>query len=222
MDQTPIHENNNPDLLTMIPPSVKNVIEVGCSSGALAREFKNTYQNVNWVGVEIDETYGKLAEKYCDRVVVSNIDDCDESFYTQFSDRDCWVFGDSLEHFKDPWLVLKQIRNVIPDNGCITACIPNAQHWSLVVKLAMGDFRYQDSGLLDRTHLRWFTRQTIVELFASQGFKIVEGIPRVFDEPEREQFIPLISEIATACNVNPEGVIKDLMPLQYVVRAIPI
>ena len=92
----------------------------------------------------------------------------------------------------------------------------------LIVKLAIGDFRYQDSGLLDRTHLRWFTRQTMLELFASQGFKVVEGTPRIFDEPKRAEFLPLIAEIAKACNANPEAAIKDSMPLQYVVRAIPI
>jgi len=223
MDQTPIHDNHNPDILRLIPPDVKNVIEIGCSSGALAREFKKQSKSTNWIGIEINPTYAELAKRYCDKSLVANIDDCSETFYREFSDRDCWVFGDTLEHFRDPWSVLKNIRGVIPANGMIVACIPNAQHWSLIVRLVLGDFRYEESGLLDKTHLRWFTRQTIIELFESQGFRIVEGIPRIFNEPNRDKFLPLLVEIARASGMPaPDHVVNDSIPLQYVIRAIPI
>jgi SAM-dependent methyltransferase len=222
MDQTPIHDSHNPDLLKLIPADSKKVIEIGCSSGALAREFKKLNKMVDWVGVEIDASYAELAKRYCDKTLVENVDDCDLSFFKQFSDRDCWVFGDTLEHFKDPWSVLKNIRGIIPEEGSVAACIPNAQHWSLVVRMALGDFRYEDCGLLDRTHLRWFSRQTMIDLFETSGFRIVEGLPRIFDEPNRDKFLPLIAEIAKTCGVQPEKVINDSIPLQYVVRAIPV
>lgn len=221
MQQTPLHDQHNPDLLKLIPNTSKKVIEIGCSSGALAREFKKTNQNVHWLGVEIDSNYAELAKRYCNDTLVHNIDDCNQEFYDQQSNRDCWVFGDTLEHLKDPWAVIKNIRRVIPVNGSIVACIPNAQHWSLITKLSVGDFRYQDSGLLDRTHIRWFTRQTIIELFEGQSLKIVEGIPRIFNEPMRNKFLPFIGEIAKQCGVDPELAINDSIPLQYVVRAIP-
>lgn len=222
MEQTPIHDNHNPDLLRLIPPTVKKVIEIGCSSGALAREFKKQSNDVNWIGVEIDASYAELAKRHCDKTLVANIDDCGESFYKEFTDRDCWIFGDTLEHFKNPWSVLRNIRSVISSNGSVVACIPNAQHWSLIIRLAIGDFRYEDSGLLDRTHLRWFTRQTMIELFESQGFRIAEGLPRVFDEPNRDKFLPSIAEIAKNCGIEPELVVNDTIPLQYVVRAVPV
>jgi hypothetical protein len=109
----------------------------------------------------------------------------------------------------------------MPSEGCVVACIPNAQHWSIIAKLSIGDFRYVESGLLDKTHLRWFTRQTIIELFVNAGFNIVEGQPRIFDEPSRDQFLPLIREMAIACGVDPEIAANDATPLQYVVRAVP-
>ena len=221
MEQTPIHDSHNPDLLRIIPQSSNNIIEIGCSSGALAREFKKNLNHVNWIGVEIDASYAEFANRHCDRTIIANIDDCDLDFYKEFTDRDCWIFGDTLEHFKDPWAVLKSIRTVIPKNGSVVACIPNAQHWSLIVRLAIGDFRYEDSGLLDRTHLRWFTRQSIIELFSTQGFKLVEGIPRIFDEPDREKYLPLLAEFAKTCGVSPELVVNDAIPLQYVIRAVP-
>lgn len=95
-----------------------------------------------------------------------------------------------------------------------------AQHWSLQAKLSIGDFRYEDSGLMDRTHLRWFTRQTIVELFDQAGFVIEEGLPRIFNEPQREKFLPIIGEMAKLAGIDPELAISDSLPLQYVVRAI--
>lgn len=221
MNQTPAHDAHNPDLLKLIPKTAKKVIEIGCSSGALAREFKKSHKDVNWIGIDIDSYYGELAKANCDRVITMNFEDCSDDLYLEFSDRDCWIFGDSLEHLKDPWLVLSRIRRVIPSDGFVVACVPNAQHWSVIVRLAVGDFRYEDSGLMDRTHLRWFTRQTIFELFEGQGFRVIEGAPRIFNELHRDKFLSPIAEIAKGCGISPELVINDVMALQYLVCAVP-
>lgn len=220
MQQTPIHELHNQDLLSLVPSSSKRLIEIGCSSGALAREFKKLAPNADYFGVEIDSNYADLAKRYCNNVVVLNIEDSDSNFWESNADRDCWIFGDTLEHLQNPWFILQKIHDILPDGGSIVACIPNAQHWSLQAKLSIGDFRYESSGLMDRTHLRWFTRQTIVELFDQAGFVIEEGLPRIFNEPQRETFLPIIGEMAKLAGANPELAIQDSLPLQYVVRAI--
>ncbi len=221
MDQTPVHDSHNPDLLKLIPETSANLIEVGCSSGALAREYRKINPRCSYLGIDIDENYVKLAARYCDATLAMNIDNADESFFQQNSMADCWIFGDTLEHLQNPWGVLDKIRQVIPTRGSVVACIPNAQHWSLIAKLCIGDFRYEGQGLLDRTHLRWFTRQTIIELFNGAGFDIVEGFPRIFDEPSRDRFLPIIGEMAKASGNDPEIAIADALPLQYVVRAVP-
>lgn len=220
MEQTPVHEQHNADLLSLIPIAAKKLIEIGCSSGALAREYKKLAPNADYFGVEIDPDYADLAKRYCDNVAVFNIENADLIFWKSNVDRDCWVFGDTLEHLQNPWLVLKRINEILPSNGSVVACIPNAQHWSLQAKLSIGDFRYEDSGLMDRKHLRWFTRQTIVELFDQAGFVIEEGLPRIFNEPQREKFLPIIGEMAKLAGIDPELAISDSLPLQYVVRAI--
>jgi ubiquinone/menaquinone biosynthesis C-methylase UbiE len=187
MNQTPIHENHNPDLLRLMPPACVNVLEFGCSSGALAREYKKINPSTRHVGVEISSEYAELAKRFCDDVLVLDADRVDESFFDAQASVDCWVFGDVLEHLKDPWRVLRQIRRVM-GKGCVVACIPNAQHWSVQARLCAGSFRYEDSGLMDRTHLRWFTRQTVFELFQSCGFKIEEGFPGFLRSPRRRFF----------------------------------
>lgn len=221
MDQTPVHEQHNPDLLGFIPKNAATLIEVGCSSGALAREYKKINNNCQYIGVECVAEYVKLAERYCDSVLELDIESAGEKFFRDNHACECWIFGDALEHLRDPWSLLAKIRAVIPVNGSIVACIPNAQHWSVQAKLSCGDFRYENSGLLDRTHLRWFTRKTIFEMFQNAGFKIVEGRPRIFKEPHREKFLPAIRLMAESIGVNPEIAVNDALPLQYVIRAIP-
>jgi len=221
MEQTPVHEQHNMDLLKLIPIQSKKLIEVGCSSGALAREFKKISSNCYWFGIEIDPTYAELAKRHCDESVVLDIENAPENFWEKTKNADCWIFGDTLEHLKDPWSILKLIRINISQTGSVVACIPNAQHWSLQAKLSIGDFRYENSGLLDRTHLRWFSRQTIIEMFDQSGFQIEAGLSRIFNEPSREVFLPMIEQMARAAGVDPQVAVTDALPLQYMIRAVP-
>jgi SAM-dependent methyltransferase len=220
MQQTPVHDQHNPDLLSMLQPATPKICEVGCSSGALAREFKKISPQVHYTGIEIDPGYAELARKYCDRVYTLNIDDVPEYFWEIHSDISCWVFGDTLEHLKDPWKVLSKINKFIPKNGYVVACIPNMQHWSIQARLSVGDLRYQDSGLLDRTHLRWFTRQTIHEMFAQAGFEITEEKSRIFPESMSESVLALIENMANLFAYDKKIASQDAMPLQYVVKAV--
>jgi SAM-dependent methyltransferase len=220
MEQTPVHELHNPDLLRFIPIGSRSLIEVGCSSGALAREFKKLAPEASYSGIEIDANYAELAKRFCNDVVVLNIENADEDFWKSNVNKDCWIFGDTLEHLQNPWRILRRIYEILPAGGAVVACIPNAQHWSLQARLSIGDFRYENDGLMDKTHLRWFTRQTIVEMFNQARFVVEDGMPRIFDEPQREKFLPLIGEMARLAGTDPQVAISDALPLQYVIRAI--
>lgn len=222
MDQTPAHENHNPDLLRIIPQTSKCIVEVGCSSGALAREFKKLNPETQYIGIEVDSDYAKLAKRHCDEVHLANIESMSDALWGQLSQADCWIFGDTLEHLQNPWQVLRKIRSLIGPNGVIACCIPNAQHWSLQVKLSIGEFRYESSGLLDKTHLRWFTRKTLIELFYDSGFDILEIHPRIFNEPGRDGFLCLLQRVAKRAGANSEEAINDAIPLQYTLLAKPV
>ena len=221
MEQTPVHDHHNPDLLALIPENVTTLIDIGCGGGGLIREFKKINPSAHCIGVDIDPHYTELANRYADQCLCLNVDSAEEAFWDSVKDRQCWVFGDALEHFKDPWAVLKRVRAQLPEDGCVVACIPNSQHWSLQAKLSVGEFRYQDSGLLDRTHLRWFTRKTMIELFQQTGFVVQTGKPRIFNEPNRQKVMPYIRALAQALGTDPEEAERDATALQYVVRAIP-
>jgi ubiquinone/menaquinone biosynthesis C-methylase UbiE len=220
MQQTPVHEFHNDDLLRAMPAKSMRVIEVGCSSGALAREFKKINAACDYVGIEIDPVYAELARRHCDSCEVLNIEQADAAFWQANADRDCWVFGDTLEHMQDPWKVLQQVRQVMPAHGVVVACIPNMQHWSIQVRLSMGDIRYEPSGLLDKTHLRWFTRQTMLELFRNHGFQVTGCLPRIFNEPMRAKFLPMIESMASLLGADSRIMVADAMPLQYILTAV--
>lgn len=218
--QTPAHYEHNPDLLGIIPIDTRSIIEVGCSYGALAREYKKINPSCYYVGVDIDDSYTAIASDYCDICYNIDLEQADEAFWQKAGDRQGWIFGDTLEHFRDPWTILRKIVKVLPSDGYVAACVPNAQHWSVQARLSIGDFRYADSGLFDRTHLRWFTRQTLLELFQDCGLQIIEGHPRIFHEPQREDFLAVIEEMARVAGVDPQLAVQDSIPLQYVIRAI--
>lgn len=210
----------NPDLLALIPAEARAIVEVGCSTGALAHAVKALRPQVHYLGLELEPEAAVLAAAHCDGVRALDLEAVDEALYAELADRDCWVFGDVLEHLRDPWKVLTRIRRVLKTGGCVVASIPNVQHWSLQGRLAVGDFRYAADGLMDRTHLRWFTRVTIFELFQSAGLQIEAGIPRIFNEPGREPVLQAIRHMAIAMGRDPEGAVRDALPLQYVVRAV--
>ena len=154
MQQTPLHHAPNLDLLNVIPKATR-VVEAGASSGALAQAYKQHHPECHYIGIEIDSEFAVIASKHCDQVLLGDLDALSTLPPPQSLKAECWVFGDCLEHLNDPWRVLRWVHQLQPEGGIICACIPNAQHWSVQTRLNSGDFFYQSSGLLDRTHLRW-------------------------------------------------------------------
>jgi len=204
-----------------MPANLKRVVEVGCSSGALAKAYTTINPKCNYTGIDIDTAFAEMAKSSCNEVICDNIETLSENEFIRLFPSDCWVFGDALEHLYDPWALLKRIRPHLAPNSQIITCIPNAQHWSVQARLNSGLFRYEDQGLLDRTHIRWFTRITMIELFESTGYRIIEGFPRIFDEPAREQVLPAIRAMAIAIGADPQQAVEDAMPMQWVIKAVP-
>jgi trans-aconitate methyltransferase len=221
VEQTPAHDRYNPDLLRLMDRRFARVVEAGCSRGALARAYREKFPAAPYLGIEIDAGYAEAARRHCDRVLCGDLESLPSAEWASLFPSDCWVFGDALEHLRDPWRLLRALRRDLHPQGQVLACIPNAQHWSVQARLAAGAFHYEDQGLLDRTHLRWFTRSTIVELFQSTGFRVEKMLSRVFEEPARARFLPAIAALAEAAGVDRDKAVRDCQPLQYVLRAVP-
>ena len=209
----------NLEILALVPEGVERVVEPGCGSGALGATFLSRRPEVEYIGIELGAEYAELARTRLSEVVVANVEQMEDRSFDVLNPTDCWIFGGVLEHLYDPWRTLERVRRSLGERGCVVACIRNAQHWTLQGLLNVGEFRYQEKGLPDRTHIRWFTRKTIIDLFRSTGYEIEDMGGRVFEEPARAQALPAIRSLAQACGHDPDEAERDAMPMQYLVRA---
>jgi predicted O-linked N-acetylglucosamine transferase (SPINDLY family) len=217
--QTPINEVHNIDVFNFMRPGYRKVVEVGSSSGALARVYREGNPDAAYVGIEIDAGYAEASKRYCTEVILGNVEKLPQETFTALADGDCWIFADALEHLYDPWQMVRKIRANARDGVEIIACIPNAQYWGLQSCLNTGRFIYQDSGLLDRTHIRWMTRITMIDLFQANGFRIEQMISRILNPPGPEMQAA-IRAMAAAAGADPELALQDAIPFQYVIRAV--
>ena len=202
----------------------KHVLEVGPGIGHVSKVLKSKGCNV--VAVELSQKMGAMAEAWCDRVIVGDIENLDLIEILPDMKFDVIAFGDVLEHLRDPTLVLKKAKEFLVEGGYVVASIPNIAHRSIRYELLMGEFRYQDQGILDRTHLRFFTLANIEIMFGEAGYAIDE-LRRIkqssFFCRERERELGLLQRLGRAIV---KGCLRimlrgEAMTYQFVVKAIP-
>ncbi len=214
-------ERYNRDLLALIPPGRRRVVDIGSAHGAFAKALRVRQPDVHVTGVDIDQEYARLSARYCHRVVVGDVEALAPSVFDALCPSDCWIFGDCLEHLLDPWRLVAAVRGRIDDDGCIVVCLPNAQHWSVQVRLASGHFFYEDEGLMDRTHLRWFTRRTMVDMFGRAGWKVDHLTWRGFSTEAPHGVIEGIQQVARAVGADPQEAAVEARVFQYLFRLVP-
>lgn len=186
--------NTNPDLLRIIPQNAKIVVEFGCGEGNLGATYKTYNPDCIYCGVELFDDAAEKAREKLDRVLVTNIDSLTlpellEGLSLKKGEVDCIVYGDVIEHLTDPWKALEQHAKLLKKDGIIASCIPNIAHWSIIRQLIHGQWTYSDDGLLDRTHLRFFSESTVRDLFDSLGMAMVTRSNRLLgDEKEHSVF----------------------------------
>jgi 2-polyprenyl-3-methyl-5-hydroxy-6-metoxy-1,4-benzoquinol methylase len=164
------HERS--DLLRLLPASVKleRVLDVGCGCGATGQYLKNHLQVKKVVGIEMNPEMAQQAQRILDQVIVGDVQQIELPFDQHYFD--CIICADVLEHLYDPWSVLIKLKNHLKDAGCLLLSVPNVQHWSMIARLLAGKWDYRDEGILDSTHIRFFTRRSIQELIQRSGFQI--------------------------------------------------
>jgi len=146
----------------------KRVLDVGCTTGYIARELKAHGCTV--VGIEYDSEAAKEASKVCANVYVGDalkvIDEVSPG------DFDYILLADVLEHLVDPKSLLIKSQPLLASNGSIIISVPNIAHWKIRLKLLFGRFEYEKMGILDETHLRFFTLKSILRLVKNAGYDI--------------------------------------------------
>jgi 2-polyprenyl-3-methyl-5-hydroxy-6-metoxy-1,4-benzoquinol methylase len=217
-NQLPTPQNSK--LLALVGEN-KKVLEVGCAMGYQTRALQEM-QGCQVTGIEIDPNAAMHARPYCEDLIVGDIETMDVNQQLQDKLFDVITFADVLEHLKKPSAVLLKIRPFMREGAYILASIPNIAHCSVIYEMARGRFEYRSMGLLDDTHIHFFTRQTIYDAFEKAGYLIVSldriRLPASETEfktsPETDEDRQFIAYITQR---NPEA-----ETYQFVVKAIPI
>ena len=136
-------------------PSVANVLELGCANGNLGKQYKTLNPSSQWVGVDCNEGALTKARTRLDHVYKLDLDEDDLSVIG--NEFDIIVIGDLLEHLKDPEILLANLKLLCKSTSRLFCCVPNMSHISVIEQIVSGDISYVDMGLLDRTHLRFFS-----------------------------------------------------------------
>lgn len=152
------------------------VLEGGVSSGYFAELLVRAGRRVD--GIELDPVAAERARRVCERVWIGDLQQIDVDQLD--GPYDVLLFGDTLEHVPDPVTVLRALVTKLRPGGVLVVSIPNVANWAVRLGLLAGRFRYTDRGILDRTHLRFYTQRTLVEMLEHAGFtvdKVVGTIP---------------------------------------------
>jgi len=170
----------------------KKVLEVGCSTGYVSKVLTEQ-NNCTITGIEVASEAANKAAKFCSRIITGDVELMDYSKELAAEQFDVITFGDVLEHLKNPGNVLTSLKPFLKNNGYLIASIPNIGHISIVLELLEGKFDYRSSGVLDDTHLRFFTKDGIQRLFNESGLDIVHW-DRVIIKPEETEFKTVLNK----------------------------
>jgi 2-polyprenyl-3-methyl-5-hydroxy-6-metoxy-1,4-benzoquinol methylase len=200
------HDVIRVDILARLPGDVGRVLDfgggVGATSAALRRYGRATHV------VVADMVEGQLDE--VDRVYRGDLEDDDflNKVVAEAGPFDTILALDVLEHLRDPWRAVRVLRDGLAPNGVILASIPNVNYHRLVMPLLLrGQYNLADSGILDRTHIRWFAREGAVELMSAPGLMIEDVQSNVVSRPEI-----LVNKLSF-------GLLHRFVALQYVIRS---
>jgi len=191
--------------------SGKRVLDVGCSSGYLARPLVERGCTV--VGIERDEEAAEAAREVCAEVLVGDAETTELPFPE--GSFDVVLCGDLIEHLRRPEQFLTRVSPLLGDGGRLVLTTPNVANWTMRLGLLLGRWQYTERGILDRTHLHLFTRNTLVETLERADYRVLEldyTVP-----------VPAIGAPAVERAAHAIGRLRpSLFAYQFVVAAAPV
>lgn len=158
------------ELLPLITEKPNLILDVGCGTGQFGRKLREMNRVSELVGIELYAPAAEQAEKYYDKMYCGNVELLDLPYSEYF---DYVICGDILEHLSDPWSMVSKIEKLLKKDGALICSIPNIRYWKIIADLTLyGRWDYTDSGILDSTHLRFFTKSTFYEMLHKANYKV--------------------------------------------------
>jgi 2-polyprenyl-3-methyl-5-hydroxy-6-metoxy-1,4-benzoquinol methylase len=179
------------DFLDLLPHNpAARILEIGCGFGgtgklALAKGKCGTY-----IGIEISRKAAERARENITRVYIDNVETMALPF--EVGSFDALIISEVLEHLTDPWATLARLAPLLRDGAVVLASSPNISHYGVIRSLIRGEWTLTDVGVMDRTHLRWFTPESYRQMFEGAGFKVV-STQAVTPESARTRFVNVLT-----------------------------
>jgi 2-polyprenyl-3-methyl-5-hydroxy-6-metoxy-1,4-benzoquinol methylase len=165
------YTNARPEMQELVPSTSKSILDVGCGEGLFGLGLKQKNGCEVW-GIEPDTEAAATAGKNLDKVFNNDFENAIQFLENKKFDTIC--FNDVLEHMPDPWQCLRQARNLLSNNGTIIASLPNVLYYHTFFNILIDkDWKYEQEGIMDKTHLRWFTQKSLRRMFEDCGYKVI-------------------------------------------------
>jgi 2-polyprenyl-3-methyl-5-hydroxy-6-metoxy-1,4-benzoquinol methylase len=186
------YESPREDLMAHVPLDAKDVFDIGCANGLFGELLKKRQRCVV-TGVDSDSELVNIARARLDNVISGDIEEIiDREILGRF---DCIVCGDLLEHLNNPWKVIGALKRHLKKGGLFIASVPNVANWAIIYEMLKGRWDYVPFSILSGTHLRFFTKHSLKELFEDTGYRTREIYFQGFEVPaEGAKFIGVLKK----------------------------
>jgi len=202
----PYYNQEKRFFLDLVPDGPNVVLDLGCGSGRAGKVLLESHKAAEVVGVEIFELAAQEARKFYKAVHIGDIEDLELPYSQHF---DIVLCGDVLEHLKEPGSVVRRIQSWLKDGGRIVCCVPNVRYWRVWTDLVFrGNWQYTHEGIMDRTHLRFFTTRSFKKMLTDASFRIEYEGMRIAKGPKQQAF-----------NRLTRGVFREFLGYQMLISA---
>lgn len=200
---------SRPEMLNYVPSSASNILEIGCGAGSFASLLKSQRPSVELWGLDIQAGCCDEMKMIFKEYIHGNFENDDIQLPLDYFD--CVIMNDVLEHLYDPWKVLNKIKQYLHSDGYITLSVPNMRYYNILVDLIFNKrWSYVDKGVLDKTHIRFFTKNSLESMLTECGYRIVsvDGINSRY-----------VSKKYALLNLLLNNLIDDINYMQFAVLA---
>jgi len=200
------YDNERLEIFRLVDEDARVILDVGCGKGRLGAKLKQAVPERKVFGIEHNDRIAAEAEKLLDGVLIGNLQTMNISFPSSMFD--CIILADILEHLVDPDAAIRKLKPHLKPQGKVICSIPNIRHYTAILRLLRLGWEYDDWGLFDRTHLRFFSLHTMKQMLADQGFQIEQIEPRI-----------VASRKMKFLNTFCFGKLEEFVAWQYLIKA---